>query len=747
MYVNAVAMTDGGGGSRTIGTTKYYLSDSEYKDVMECLDSFSDKCSAYISMWEKAITPGTNSFDKRTIDHFLDGTYNMKYNNDGILSDLKDKLKKINSFENYLEEEQRKMLALDRRLAGHDGSGSSRPSYMPSVPIAPTVPPREDQYAIPISAFDSLSAEDKQDLIALLRRLGFTEEEINNFKEGKLKVNKMTLGKLKAEFANLKHDYPSFYNKIEEILGFSLYNDDGTISEERLAILMALCGKGLGYEVDLTEGSTFRTLLDGYAERLMAAYKNDPSIRQVFIDKYGIDIFNDDGTVDIEKLAMVKMMDGLDKEHYNLESLIPNNNTSPSSSAEPSPTQPVTQHTPDITIEPPATKPPATEPPTPDNTNPISISSGSHANDVIGSSTVDTGSSHATIGKIDTNMKPLAGAAASAKEGLSMAGSKIMNAISSGANNISKKLINPSSLKLATEKISTNKASVGIIAAAGLAAGGTLAGGGIMLGKKMHYIKFTPDNWLALPEDMQATIEKLMIDAGFDEEELETFKNSCFKIRADELKTHTKKIEQTAKNSTDSEEELVKQYNYSIIDETGKADNYLTFITMIIDGKNSVDSYNMYSILNKHLEATNDADFVYMGINMEDYIDEEDDIDSIIEINDPSIQKLDDGDVAQDDALDLETSSDDESNFDFDEDEIDEDEVGFDSNIEEEKPEDEVDFSSIANDEHFDSEEAGFGQDAIGGGYELADDTPSAPQSLNEQIAEKEWLKSIGIDD
>lgn len=758
-------------GGRVVGSMKIYLTENQYSRVMDCLDNMKDAVTSYINKWEKLLGSGNDAFDSRVAKYYIKNgsMYSIKYTNERKLLDIKEEMKAIERFQDYITGKQREMIDLDRRLAGKGGEGRGPRNTASQTTAAPTIPVGIGELVIPASAFDDLSGQDKQDLVAYLRSLGFTDEEINNLKEGKFHVNKMTLQQLSTEFASLKNKYPDFYNKLVEIVGFDIYNEDGTVNQERLAMLMAIAGKVTGLNVNLEKGSAFRTLLDDYKDRLEAAYKNDPSIRQLFIDKYGMDIFNDDGTVDLERLALVKMMDGLKPGEYNLDSLIP----AAAQATVPLSVEPTAPATIPISgpVNPPGPEP--TNSPTNPPTNPsTSPSTKPHGSDIIEnepttpSTYSTTTQNYGLVGEDRT--KPLASATASAKDGLSIVGNKILGAIGAGTKGISKKIINSGAVKLATSKIATNKASVGIIAAAGLGAGGALTGGGIALSKKLHYIKFTPDNWLALPEETQATIEQLMKEVGFDEEELETFKNSCFKIRADELKNHTKKIEQTSKNSTDSEEELIGQYKYSIINETGKADNYLTFITMIIDGKNSADQYNMYNILNQHLEGSDDSDFVYMGINMEDYIDEEDDIDSIIEIDDPSIQKLDD-DVIEDTSDDLASSlsldeSEDSISNDFmlDDDSIDESEAGFDSNIEESEPEEKpveddtkdedtndekLDFASLANSNTIDSEEAGFGQDSIGGSFELADDTKDRPQSMSEHISEKEWLKSIGIDD
>lgn len=63
--------------------------------------------------------------------------------------------------------------------------------------------------------------------------------------------------------------------------------------------------------------------LNYLANKLEAALKADPTLRDKLIQKYGFDIFNADGTVNKDKLALAMIMDGKnDKDDYDLNSFI-----------------------------------------------------------------------------------------------------------------------------------------------------------------------------------------------------------------------------------------------------------------------------------------------------------------------------------------------------------------------------------------------------------------------------------------
>ncbi len=112
-----------------------------------------------------------------------------------------------------------------------------------------------------------------------------------------------------------------------------------------------------------------------------------------------------------------------------------------------------------------------------------------------------------------------------------------------------------------------------------------------------------------------------MIKVGFTESEIETFKTSDLNVPTAEMKDHIKKIKKAMDNNPMFEDELIKTYDYSIFDDHQKVIEYLLFITMIIDGKNTSDEYNIYNIINESLEDPQEADFLYSGINMADYLD------------------------------------------------------------------------------------------------------------------------------
>ena len=74
------------------------------------------------------------------------------------------------------------------------------------------------------------------------------------------------------------------------------------------------------------EYSVSQVLIDSTSEKLVELYQSNSSIKQGIMNQYGIDVFNDDGTVNNDMLSFVLYMDDLDgKDNYSLINLLSTN--------------------------------------------------------------------------------------------------------------------------------------------------------------------------------------------------------------------------------------------------------------------------------------------------------------------------------------------------------------------------------------------------------------------------------------
>ena len=384
---------------------------------------------------------------------------------------------------------------------------------------------KAEQFPLDPEAWENLSGSEKEAIVKKLKELGFTDEEINNIKDGKVSVDKV---------------------KLEEL-----------------------------------------------ASQLEKLYKLDPSIRQKLKDLYGFDIFNDDGTVNKEKLAIAMLMDAKNpNDQYDLKTLLTklNANTSTGNSSNKSTTGNVTKVV----------------------TNDIGGSS--QTTSTIAGAAAGLG---ATVAAVGGTTSKATGLAASAEEE-ALAGDKssdssnknssLLDGLKSEMNHVINR-IKPSG------NISTKQGNAAIIAGAGLGTA-SLAGGGIMAGKKIMMLVFKPEHFTNLSEVIKDTILNTFKALKFTEEELDLFMTSNLKIKVSLIDDMITAIKKASELDTELDSKIKQVYNFSVFTENNKISKYLILMIMLIDGKKIGDQYNIYDIL----AETDYVNYTYQGVSLQDIV-------------------------------------------------------------------------------------------------------------------------------
>ena len=388
---------------------------------------------------------------------------------------------------------------------------------------------KAEQFPLDPEAWENLSGSEKEAIVKKLKELGFTDEEINNIKDGKVSVDKV---------------------KLEEL-----------------------------------------------ASQLEKLYKLDPSIRQKLKDLYGFDIFNDDGTVNKEKLAIAMLMDAKNpNDQYDLKTLLTklNANTSTGNSSNKSTTGNVTKVV----------------------TNDIGGSS--QTTSTIAGAAAGLG---ATVAAVGGTTSKATGLAASAEEE-ALAGDK-----SSDSSNKNSSLLDglKSEMKHVINRIkpsgniSTKQGNAAIIAGAGLGTA-SLAGGGIMAGKKIMMLVFKPEHFTNLSEVIKDTLLNTFKALKFTEEELDLFMTSNLKIKASLIDDMITAIKKASELDPELDSKIKQVYNFSVFTESNKISKYLILMIMLIDGKKIGDQYNIYDILNPILAETDYVNYTYQGVSLQDIV-------------------------------------------------------------------------------------------------------------------------------
>ena len=391
---------------------------------------------------------------------------------------------------------------------------------------------KAEQFPLDPEAWDNLSGSEKEAIVKKLKELGFTDEEINNIKDGKVSVDKVRLEELASQLEKL--------------------------------------------------------------------YKLDPNIRQKLKDLYGFDIFNDDGTVNKEKLAIAMLMDAKNpNDQYDLKTLLTklNANTSTGNSSNKSTTGNVTKVV----------------------TNDIGGSS--QTTSTIAGVAAGLG---ATVAAVGGTTSKATGLAASAEEA-ALAGDKSSDSSNASSKNSSlldglKSEMNHviNSIK-PSGNISTKQGNAAIMAGVGLGTA-SLAGGGIMAGKKIMMLVFKPEHFTNLSEVIKDTILNTFKALKFTEEELDLFMTSNLKIKASLIDDMITAIKKASELDSELDSKIKQVYNFSVFTENNKISKYLILMIMLIDGKKIGDKYNIYDILNPILAETDYVNYTYQGVSLQDIV-------------------------------------------------------------------------------------------------------------------------------
>ena len=391
---------------------------------------------------------------------------------------------------------------------------------------------KAEQFPLDPEVWENLSGSEKESIVKKLKELGFTDEEINNIKDGKVSVDKVRLEELASQLEKL--------------------------------------------------------------------YKLDPSIRQKLKDLYGFDIFNDDGTVNKEKLAIAMLMDAKNpNDQYDLKTLLTklNASTSTGNSGNKSTTGNVTK----VVAN--------------------DIGGSSQTTSTIAGAAAGLGATVAAVGGTTSKAtglaasaeeEALAGDKSSDSSNASSKNSNLLDGLKSEMNHVINS-IKPSG------NISTKQGNAAIMAGAGLGTA-SLAGGGIMAGKKIMMLVFKPEHFTNLSEVIKDTLLNTFKALKFTEEELDLFMTSNLKIKASLIDDIITAIKKASELDPELNSKIKQVYNFSVFTESNKISKYLILMIMLIDGKKIGDQYNIYDILNPILAETDYVNYTYQGVSLQDIV-------------------------------------------------------------------------------------------------------------------------------
>ncbi|MBQ8534379.1 MAG: hypothetical protein IJ463_01700 [Bacilli bacterium] len=160
----------------------------------------------------------------------------------------------VDSFKTWMTEAYSDFTATKTHVDGMSGTGipdltlSEQFEQFPSINVDPS---KTTPYDLTAEAWEALSTEDKKAIEAKLKELGFTDEEIQAIKDGNASVNRTTLNKLNSALEKLNNEGSDVRQVILEQYGFDVFNDDGTVNQDKLALALLIDGKNPNDEYDL----------------------------------------------------------------------------------------------------------------------------------------------------------------------------------------------------------------------------------------------------------------------------------------------------------------------------------------------------------------------------------------------------------------------------------------------------------------------------------------------------------------
>ena len=181
--------------------------------------------------------------------------------------------------------------------------------------------------AIGSDIWGGFSNTDQVNIIMKLQVVGYSQEEIKKIINGKFDVATIEVDALKNSLEELISTHPELRNEIIDIYGFDIFNEDGSIDNNKLILTLIIDQKDENddyslidfihskYGIEIINQEQYDIIVS-IINNLIVKY---PNIQNDIILHYGFDIFNKDMTINKNKLSVIILMDNaIDNDEYDL---------------------------------------------------------------------------------------------------------------------------------------------------------------------------------------------------------------------------------------------------------------------------------------------------------------------------------------------------------------------------------------------------------------------------------------------
>ena len=205
--------------------------------------------SSNITSLTESVSTEISAIDLRVFNYF--DCFTDAKNSNGYLGD---EVATVDSFKDWMTETYADFSKTKATVEGMSGTGTTDLTLTEAAKEYPTInvdPSKISPYDLTSAAWNKLSTEEKKAIEAKLKELGFTDKEIQGIKDGNASVSKVTHEKLSSALAKLNQGGSDVRQVILEKYGFDVFNEDGTVNPDKLALAMLIDNKNPNDDYDL----------------------------------------------------------------------------------------------------------------------------------------------------------------------------------------------------------------------------------------------------------------------------------------------------------------------------------------------------------------------------------------------------------------------------------------------------------------------------------------------------------------
>lgn len=182
----------------------------------------------------------------------------------------------------------------------------------------------------------SFSQEEKENLASVLEKNGYSKDDIDSILNGEYGTSQLLVDSVSGELGDLIKANPDVRNQIIEQYGFDVFNEDGTVNNDKLSMALFvddMSGRDNYSMVSLLSDKyginlVDNTSLNNYSKEFEKIILSDYGIKEKIVSNYGFDIYNPDGTINKDRLTLAMLIDSKNNNGKSLLGIINDSNAS-----------------------------------------------------------------------------------------------------------------------------------------------------------------------------------------------------------------------------------------------------------------------------------------------------------------------------------------------------------------------------------------------------------------------------------